>query len=102
LLYGGARRDGGGAGTMNNFTFGDERYQYYETIGGGSSAGSDFDGADAVHTHMTNSRFTDPEVLEWRFPVLLESFAIRHGAGGAGAHKGGARTGAAPALSAKR
>ncbi|WP_293135701.1 hydantoinase B/oxoprolinase family protein, partial [Microcoleus sp. bin38.metabat.b11b12b14.051] len=64
-------------GTMNNFTFGNERYQYYETICGGSGAGADFDGTDAVQTHMTNSRLTDPEVLEWRFPVLLESFAIR-------------------------
>ncbi len=76
-------------GTMNNFTFGNERYQYYETIAGGSGAGPDFDGASAVQTHMTNSRLTDPEVLETRFPVLLESFAIRRGSGGAGAHKGG-------------
>jgi N-methylhydantoinase B/oxoprolinase/acetone carboxylase alpha subunit len=53
---------------MNNFTFGNGRYQYYETICGGSGAGADFDGTDAVHTHMTNSRLTDPEVLEWRFP----------------------------------
>jgi 5-oxoprolinase (ATP-hydrolysing) len=64
---------------MNNFTFGNDRYQYYETICGGSGAGPDFDGTDAVHTHMTNSRLTDPEVLEWRFPVLLERFAIRRG-----------------------
>jgi 5-oxoprolinase (ATP-hydrolysing) len=76
-------------GTMNNFTFGNERYQYYETVCGGSGAGPDFDGTDAVHTHMTNSRLTDPEVLEWRFPVLLESFAIRRGSGGAGRHRGG-------------
>ena len=74
---------------MNNLTFGNERYQYYETICGGSGAGPDFDGTDAIHTHMTNSRLTDPEVLEWRFPVLLESFEIRHGSGGAGRHKGG-------------
>ncbi len=76
-------------GTMNNFTFGNDRYQYYETICGGSGAGPTFDGCSAVHTHMTNSRLTDPEVLEWRFPVLVESFDIRHGSGGAGRHKGG-------------
>ena len=77
-------------GTMNNFTFGDDaRYQYYETICGGAGAGPDFDGTDAVHTHMTNSRMTDPEVLEWRFPVLVESFAIRRGSGGQGRHRGG-------------
>jgi 5-oxoprolinase (ATP-hydrolysing) len=76
-------------GTMNNFTFGDARHQYYETICGGSGAGPDFDGADAVHTHMTNSRLTDPEVLEWRFPVLVEGFAIRRGSGGKGRQRGG-------------
>jgi 5-oxoprolinase (ATP-hydrolysing) len=76
-------------GTMNNFTFGDEARQYYETICGGSGAGPDFDGAAAVQTHMTNSRLTDPEVLETRFPVLVEQFAVRRGSGGAGAHKGG-------------
>jgi 5-oxoprolinase (ATP-hydrolysing) len=76
-------------GTMNNFTFGNDKYQYYETICGGSGAGPDFDGTDAVHTHMTNARLTDPEVLEWRFPVLLESFEIRRGSGGGGRHKGG-------------
>lgn len=76
-------------GTMNNLTFGDDSYQYYETIAGGSGAGPDFDGTAAVQTHMTNSRLTDPEVLEARFPVLLEAFAIRHGSGGAGAHRGG-------------
>ncbi|MEN6542257.1 hydantoinase B/oxoprolinase family protein [Parvibaculum sp.] len=76
-------------GTMNNLTFGNARYQYYETICGGAGAGPDFDGASAVHTHMTNSRLTDPEVLEWRFPVLLEDFSIRRGSGGAGRHKGG-------------
>jgi 5-oxoprolinase (ATP-hydrolysing) len=76
-------------GTMNNFTFGDGRHQYYETIAGGAGAGPDFDGASAVHTHMTNSRLTDPEILETRFPVLLERFAIRRGSGGAGAHRGG-------------
>ncbi len=76
-------------GTMNNFTFGNDRYQYYETICGGAGAGPDFDGTSAVHTHMTNARLTDPEVLEWRFPVLLESFSIRRGSGGRGRHKGG-------------
>jgi len=76
-------------GTMNNFTFGTDRYQYYETIAGGAGAGPDFDGASAVQTHMTNSRLTDPEVLETRFPVLLEEFSIRRGSGGAGAHRGG-------------
>jgi len=76
-------------GTMNNFTFGNAEHQYYETVCGGAGAGPDFDGTDAVHTHMTNSRLTDPEVLEWRFPVLLEAFAIRRGSGGAGRHRGG-------------
>ncbi|MEG3985666.1 hydantoinase B/oxoprolinase family protein [Microcoleus sp. S28C3] len=76
-------------GTMNNFTFGNQHYQYYETICGGSGAGADFDGTDAVQTHMTNSRLTDPEVLEWRFPVLLENFEIRANSGGTGYHRGG-------------
>jgi 5-oxoprolinase (ATP-hydrolysing) len=76
-------------GTMNNFTFGNERYQYYETIAGGSGAGPDFDGTSAVQTHMTNSRLTDPEILETRLPVRLDQFAIRRGSGGVGAHNGG-------------
>jgi 5-oxoprolinase (ATP-hydrolysing) len=76
-------------GTMNNFIWGNDRYQYYETICGGAGATAGRDGCDAVHTHMTNSRLTDPEVLEWRYPVVLESFAIRRGSGGAGAHRGG-------------
>ena len=76
-------------GTMNNLTFGNDAYQYYETICGGAGAGPTFDGADAVHTHMTNSRLTDPEILEWRFPVLLEDFSIRKGSGGKGRHTGG-------------
>ena len=76
-------------GTMNNFTFGDEERQYYETICGGAGATAHAPGASAVHTHMTNSRLTDPEILERRFPVRLEAFAIRHGSGGAGAHAGG-------------
>jgi 5-oxoprolinase (ATP-hydrolysing) len=88
-LYGALGVLAASQGTMNNFTFGNDRYQYYETIAGGSGAGPGFDGADVVQTHMTNSRLTDPEVLEWRFPVLLESFAIREGSGGAGRHRGG-------------
>jgi len=76
-------------GTMNNFTFGNERHQYYETIAGGSGAGPDHDGASAVQTHMTNSRLTDPEVLETRLPVRLERFSIRRGSGGGGKHNGG-------------
>jgi 5-oxoprolinase (ATP-hydrolysing) len=88
-LYGALGVMGAGQGTMNNFTFGNQRHQYYETICGGSGAGPDFDGTDAVHTHMTNTRLTDPEVLEWRFPVRLDSFEIRRGSGGAGEHRGG-------------
>jgi 5-oxoprolinase (ATP-hydrolysing) len=76
-------------GTMNNFTFGNARHQYYETICGGAGAGPGFDGASAVHTHMTNSRLTDPEVLEFRYPVLLRRFEIRTGSGGDGASRGG-------------
>ncbi|WP_260291243.1 hydantoinase B/oxoprolinase family protein [Sedimenticola hydrogenitrophicus] len=79
----------GSQGTMNNFTWGNRQYQYYETICGGAGATRQRDGASAVHTHMTNSRLTDPEVLEWRFPVRLESFAIRRGSGGAGRQRGG-------------
>ena len=76
-------------GTMNNLTFGDDRYQYYETLCGGAGAGPDWDGCSAVHTHMTNSRLTDPEVLEWRYPVRVEEFRVRTGSGGGGAHRGG-------------
>ena len=76
-------------GTMNNFTFGNERHQYYETIAGGSGGGPDHDGTSAVQTHMTNSRLTDPEILETRLPVRLDQFAIRRGSGGNGAHRGG-------------
>ncbi len=76
-------------GTMNNLTFGNDTYQYYETICGGAGAGPTFDGADAVQTHMTNSRLTDPEVLEWRYPVRLKSFEIREGSGGSGKYEGG-------------
>lgn len=88
-LYGALGMMAASQGTMNNFTLGNEQYQYYETICGGSGAGADFDGTDAVQTHMTNSRLTDPEVLEWRFPVLVESFAIRPHSGGKGQHDGG-------------
>jgi 5-oxoprolinase (ATP-hydrolysing) len=75
--------------TMNNFTFGNTRYQYYETVSGGSGAGEGFNGTSVVQTHMTNSRLTDPEVFEFRFPVLLESYEIRQGSGGAGRWTGG-------------
>ncbi|ANP53806.1 5-oxoprolinase (ATP-hydrolyzing) [Streptomyces griseochromogenes] len=78
-----------GSGTMNNVTFGNERHQYYETVASGSGAGDGFPGADVVQTHMTNSRLTDPEVLEWRLPVRLEEFAVRQGSGGAGRWRGG-------------
>jgi 5-oxoprolinase (ATP-hydrolysing) len=88
-LYGALGVMAASQGTMNNFTFGNERHQYYETLCGGSGAGPEFDGTDAVHTHMTNSRLTDPEVLEWRFPVLVESLGIRRGSGGRGRHRGG-------------
>ena len=88
-LYGALGLMGASQGTMNNFTFGNERYQYYETISGGSGAGDGFDGTDVVQTHMTNSRLTDPEVLEWRFPVVLEHFGIRRGSGGKGKWRGG-------------
>jgi 5-oxoprolinase (ATP-hydrolysing) len=99
-LYGALGVMAASQGTMNNFTFGNDRHQYYETISGGSGAGvagfaSDgtptggFDGTDVVQTHMTNSRLTDPEVLEWRLPVVLESYEIRAGSGGAGRWRGG-------------
>ncbi|MBS0334153.1 MAG: hydantoinase B/oxoprolinase family protein [Proteobacteria bacterium] len=76
-------------GTMSNFTFGDDTRQYYETICGGSGATANAPGASACHTHMTNSRLTDPEILERRFPVRVESFGVRHGSGGEGAQRGG-------------
>ena len=78
-----------GSGTMNNVTFGNDRHQYYETVASGSGAGDGFPGAPVVQTHMTNSRLTDPEVLEWRLPVRLDEFALRHGSGGAGRWPGG-------------
>ncbi len=88
-LYGALGALAASQGTMNNLTFGDDRRQYYETICGGAGAGDGFDGASAVQTHMTNSRLTDPEVLESRYPVVLERFAIRRGSGGAGRWRGG-------------
>ncbi|MCF2145211.1 hydantoinase B/oxoprolinase family protein [Desmonostoc muscorum LEGE 12446] len=88
-LYGALGVMAASQGTMNNFTFGNERYQYYETICGGSGAGIDFNGTDGVHSHMTNSRLTDPEVLETRYPVLLESFSLRVDSGGKGQYSGG-------------
>jgi 5-oxoprolinase (ATP-hydrolysing) len=78
-----------GQNTMNNFTFGNARHQYYETVSGGSGAGEGFDGTSVVQTHMTNSRLTDPEVLEERVPVLLRRFSMRTGSGGAGGFRGG-------------
>ncbi|MBN2719361.1 MAG: hydantoinase B/oxoprolinase family protein, partial [Deltaproteobacteria bacterium] len=79
----------GSQGTMNNLTFGNEIHQYYETICGGSGAGDAFDGTDAIQCHMTNSRITDPEILETRFPVMVEQFSIRRGSGGEGRFNGG-------------
>jgi 5-oxoprolinase (ATP-hydrolysing) len=88
-LYGALGVMAAGQCTMNNFTFGNARHQYYETISGGSGAGDGFDGTSVVQTHMTNSRLTDPEVLEFRFPVRLESYEIRQGSGGPGRWHGG-------------
>ena len=88
-LLGAAGAAAASQGTMNNFTFGNAAHQYYETICGGAGAGPGFAGASAVHTHMTNTRLTDPEVLEWRFPVRLDEFRIRRGSGGAGRWPGG-------------
>ena len=88
-LYGALGVLAASQGTMNNFSFGNDEHQYYETICGGAGAGPDFDGCDAVQTHMTNSRLTDPEVLEWRFPVRLDAFRIRAGSGGRGRQRGG-------------
>jgi len=83
-LFGALKALAAAQGTMNNLTFGNDRYQYYETICSGAPAGPDFSGAAAVHTHMTNSRLTDPEILETRFPVVLEEFSVRRGSGGKG------------------
>jgi 5-oxoprolinase (ATP-hydrolysing) len=89
VLLGALGRVAASQGTMNNVAFGTERFGYYETLGGGSGAGPDFDGASGVHTHMTNTRITDPEILEDRYPVCLESFLLRRGSGGEGLHRGG-------------
>ncbi|RJF96902.1 5-oxoprolinase [Noviherbaspirillum cavernae] len=88
-LYGALGVLASAPGTMNNFTFGNDNYQYYETISGGSGAGNGFNGTDVVQTHMTNSRLTDPEILEWRYPVRLESYEIRPDSGGHGEWHGG-------------
>ena len=88
-LYGAMGRLAASQGTMNNFTFGNDRYQYYETICGGSGAGAGFNGASVVQTHMTNSRLTDPEILESRYPILIEQFGVRRRSGGDGAWRGG-------------
>jgi len=88
-LYGALGVMAAAQGTMNNFTFGNAQYQYYETISGGSGAGPGFNGVSVVQTNMTNSRLTDPEILEFRFPVRLESYRIRAGSGGAGEWRGG-------------
>jgi 5-oxoprolinase (ATP-hydrolysing) len=83
-LFGALGSLGSAQGTMNNLTFGNDRYQYYETICSGAPAGPGFDGVGGVHTHMTNSRLTDPEILEFRYPVVLETFCQRAGSGGRG------------------
>jgi 5-oxoprolinase (ATP-hydrolysing) len=88
-LFAAFRALGTAQGTMNNFTFGNARHQYYETICSGAPAGPGFDGAAAVHVHMTNTRLTDPEILELRYPVLLEQFSIRRGSGGRGRFSSG-------------
>lgn len=88
-LFGALGVIAGSQGTMNNFVWGNDRFQNYETIAGGTGAGPGFDGTSAVHSHMTNTRMTDPEILESRFPVRIQRFAIRHGSGGAGIHTGG-------------
>ncbi len=88
-LYGALGIMAAAQGSMNNLTFGNDKHQYYETLCGGAGAGADHDGASAVHTHMTNSRLTDVEVLETRYPVRLNQFSLRHGSGGQGDHRGG-------------
>ncbi|QDU43410.1 Acetophenone carboxylase gamma subunit [Symmachiella dynata] len=88
-LFGALKVAAASQGTMNNLTFGDDQFGYYETICGGSGATPDADGADAVHTHMTNTRMTDPEVIERRYPVRLHEFSVRRGSGGTGRHRGG-------------
>jgi len=88
-IFGALEVMGAAQGTMNNVTWGNKDYQYYETLCGGAGATAEYDGASAVHTHMTNSRLTDPEILESRYPVVLDEFCIRHHSGGKGRHKGG-------------
>jgi 5-oxoprolinase (ATP-hydrolysing) len=88
-LYAALGAQAEGSGTMNNVTFGNDLHQYYETVASGAGAGDGFPGADVMQTHMTNSRLTDPEVLEWRYPVRLESYEIRPGTGGTGRWRGG-------------
>jgi 5-oxoprolinase (ATP-hydrolysing) len=89
VLFGALNLAAASQGTMNNFLFGDKSFGYYETIGGGSGASSTAHGADAVHTHMTNTRLTDPEIFESRYPVRLKQFSIRKGSGGKGQYQGG-------------
>ena len=89
VIYGALGNLGASQGTMNNITFGTERFAYYETVCGGAGAGLGFDGASAVHTHMTNTRITDPEVIERRYPVVLRAFEVRRGSGGDGVWRGG-------------
>jgi N-methylhydantoinase B/oxoprolinase/acetone carboxylase alpha subunit len=89
VVYGALGKLAAGQGTMNNLTFGNDRVAYYETICGGEGAGEGFDGASAVHTRMTNTRLTDPEVLERRHPVVIREFSVRRGSGGAGRWRGG-------------
>jgi 5-oxoprolinase (ATP-hydrolysing) len=88
-MYGALGMLAASQGTMNNLTFGDESLQYYETIAGGAGAGDGFAGCDAVQTHMTNSRLTDPEILEMRYPIVVREFAVRRGSGGQGRFGGG-------------
>ncbi|MAK24170.1 MAG: 5-oxoprolinase, partial [Acidimicrobiaceae bacterium] len=88
-LFGALGVVAGSQGTMNNFIWGNDEHQYYETICGGAGATPTSDGASAVHTHMTNTRLTDPEILEWRHPVRVEHFKVRHNSGGQGARRGG-------------
>jgi len=89
VLFGALGLAAASQGTMNNITFGNDRFAYYETLGGGAGATERRAGASAVHTHMTNSKCTDPEVLETRFPIRIRRFALRHGSGGKGAKSGG-------------
>jgi 5-oxoprolinase (ATP-hydrolysing) len=89
ILLGAFGRAAASQGTMNNVSFGQDSFGYYETIAGGAGAGPSFAGASAVHTHMTNTRITDPEIIEQRFPVRIQEFSVRRGSGGAGRHQGG-------------